>query len=97
MNVSYLPLLDLEFGCRTQKQITDLNSRELSNAIEIVFKQISSYYKQVAKNDKDYDTDTSGEDSPKPKKKQEISLRLSSVWKPIVKSCMRESIEESTS
>lgn len=73
MNVSYLPLLDLEFGCRTQKQITDLNSRELSNAIEIVFKQISSYYKQVAKNDKDYDTDTSGEDSPKPKKKQEIS------------------------
>jgi hypothetical protein len=72
MNVSYPPLLDLEFGCRTQKQITDLNSIELSNALEIVFKQISSCYKQIAKNDidNDYDSDSG---SNTPKKKQEIS------------------------
>jgi len=39
MSVTYPPELDLELGCTTQKQINNLNSPEIRDALTIIFKQ----------------------------------------------------------
>ena len=39
MSVTYPPELDLELGCTTQKQINNLNSHEITEALTMIFKQ----------------------------------------------------------
>jgi hypothetical protein len=42
MSVTYPPELDLEFGCTTQKQINNLNSSEIRDALMMIYKQCAT-------------------------------------------------------
>ena len=77
MSVTYPPELDLELGCTTQKQINNVNSPEIRDALTMIFKQCAA---NIIKQQKDTNSaKKNSKEQQKSSNKDEVSNKEGEV------------------